>query len=70
MPVKITYFVHGTIRDNKQQIWSGWRNIDLSSLGVKQSKELALQINKSFDIIFCSDLIRAIHSANLIFGSK
>lgn len=41
MSVKITYFVHGTTTDNEKRISEGWRDVDLSDLGVKQSKELS-----------------------------
>lgn len=69
MAVKITYFVHGTTTDNEKEIASGWSDVGLSELGIKQSKELKDKINaKSFDIVFCSDLKRAVDSANLAFG--
>ena len=71
MSVKITYFVHGTTTDNEKEISSGWKDVELSDLGVKQSKELKKQIDlKSFDVVFCSDLKRAVDSANLIFGNS
>ncbi len=68
--VKITYFVHGTTTDNEKGISSGWKNIGLSKLGIKQSKELPKRINKKFDAVFCSDLKRAVESAELSFGVK
>ncbi len=70
MAVKITYFVHGTTTDNEEQISSGWKDVDLSDLGIKQSKELPSQNSNNFDIVFCSDLIRAVHSAKLSFKDK
>jgi alpha-ribazole phosphatase/probable phosphoglycerate mutase len=70
MSVKITYFVHGTTTDNEEHISSGWKDVDLSELGIKQSKELPLQNTNNFDAIFCSDLIRTIHSAELSFKDK
>lgn len=68
--IKITYFVHGTTTDNEEHISSGWKDVDISKLGIKQSKELPLQNTNDFDAIFCSDLIRAIHSAELSFKDK
>lgn len=69
MSVNITYFVHGTTTDNEKHISSGWNDVDISELGIKQSKDLIGQIgDKKFDAIFCSDLIRAVHSAKLTFG--
>src|SRR4030066_1148934 len=67
--VKITYFVHGTTFDNEQNISSGWKDVDISQKGIDQSIALKDQIkDKKFDIVFCSDLKRAVHSANLTFG--
>ncbi len=69
--VKITYFVHGTTTDNEKHISSGWGDVDISELGVKQSKELIEQTkDKKFDAVFCSDLIRAVHSAKITFGEN
>jgi broad specificity phosphatase PhoE len=66
MAVKITYFVHGTTSDNEKNISSGWNDTDLSEKGIKQSIELKEQTkDKKFDVIFCSDLKRAVHSAEL-----
>lgn len=64
--IKITYFVHGTTTDNEKNISSGWHDIELSKLGIKQSRELAVKTqNKKFDSVFCSDLKRAHESAKL-----
>jgi len=68
MPIKITYFVHGTTTDNEKEISSGSFDVGLSELGIKQSIDLKDKIkNKKFDVVFCSDLKRAVDSANLIF---
>ena len=69
MPVKITYFVHGTTTDNETGISSGWSDAELSEKGVRESKELRKQVKgKKFDVVFCSDLKRSADSANLTFG--
>lgn len=71
MTVKITYFVHGTTTDNEKELSSGWKDVELSELGIKQSKELPEKIkDKNFDIVFCSDLKRAVDSANISFKGK
>ncbi|NOQ38218.1 hypothetical protein GQ472_04995 [archaeon] len=71
MAVKITYFVHGTTTDNEKEISSGWSDVELSELGVQQSIELKDRIrDKHFDVVFCSDLKRAVHSAELTFNGK
>ena len=68
MSIKITYFVHGTTTDNEKEISSGWFDVGLSELGVKQSIDLKDQIKeKKFDVVFCSDLKRAVDSAKLTF---
>ena len=67
--IKITYFVHGTTKDNEKNISTGQAHGELSELGIKQSKELPNQIrNKKFDVVFCSDLKRAVDSAKISFG--
>lgn len=71
MSVTITYFVHGTTKDNEKEISSGWSDVELSEKGVEQSKALQEQTsNKTFDVVFCSDLRRAIDSAHITWGEK
>jgi broad specificity phosphatase PhoE len=71
MSVQITYFVHGTTTDNEVNISSGWFNVELSELGIQQSKDLAVQTaGTDFDVVFCSDLKRAVDSANIAWGDK
>ena len=68
MPIRITYFVHGTTIDNENGISSGWSDAELSELGRQQSIDLGKQTKgKKFDVIFCSDLKRATDSAKLAF---
>lgn len=68
MSVKITYFVHGTTTDNEKDISSGWFDVELSELGIQQSKYLRDKVDfTKFDAIFPSDLKRAVDSANLAF---
>ncbi len=71
MPIQITYFVHGTTTDNEKELSSGWKDVELSELGKKQSLELKDQIkNKKFDVVFCSDLKRAVDSAKITFDNE
>jgi len=71
MSGKITYFVHGTTTDNEKGLATGWLPGELSKLGIQQAKELGnLVADKNFDIVFCSDLKRAVDSAKLGFGNK
>lgn len=67
--VTITYFVHGTTTDNEQKLATGWLPGELSATGIEQAKKLGQQAaDKQFDVVFCSDLKRAIDSAKLAFG--
>ncbi len=69
MSVKITYFVHGTTTDNEKNISSGWSDVELSELGKKQSEELREKTaGQVFDVVFPSDLRRAVDSANITWG--
>ncbi|MBI4895975.1 MAG: histidine phosphatase family protein [Candidatus Aenigmarchaeota archaeon] len=71
MVVHITYFVHGTTTDNEKDLATGWASGELSARGIKQAKELGILVSKKhFDVVFCSDLKRAIDSAELDFGDK
>lgn len=71
MSVKITYFVHGTTTDNEKNLATGWAPGELSERGKEQAKKLGESVkDKKFDIVFCSDLKRAVDSADLAFGDK
>ena len=71
MAVSITYFVHGTTTDNESGLATGWLPGELSEKGIEQSKILDDQVaDLKFDVVFCSDLQRAIDSAELGFGDK
>lgn len=71
METKIIYFVHGTTYDNQDKKCSGWKQVELNDLGKEQALNLG-KINKDikFDIIFTSDLVRAIDSANIAFPNQ
>lgn len=64
------YFVHGTTTDNASKLCSGWKEAMLNDLGREQAKNLGeVSLNRSdkFDVIFTSDLKRAIESASIAF---
>ena len=67
MAVKIIYFVHGTTTDNSAKLCSGWKQAKLNEIGIQQAINLGKSVNYEFDIIFTSDLERAIDSAALAF---
>lgn len=69
--VTITYFVHGTTTDNEEHLATGWLPGELSGKGREQASLLREQVaDKDFDVVFCSDLKRAVDSANLAFDGK
>lgn len=71
MSVKITNFAHGADADEDKKISSGWSDVGLSELGVEQTKELKEKIKDiKFDVVFCSDLKRAVDTASLVFGDS
>lgn len=69
--VTIIFESHGTTIDNEKHLASGWADVELSSLGIQQSKEMGERYkNDHFDAIFCSDLQRSYKSAEIAFGDK
>ena len=68
MSIQIIYFVHGTTYDNEMGKCSGWKQAELTDIGKERAIKLG-EIRKDtyFDIIFTSDLVRAIDSAILAF---
>lgn len=63
--------MHGTTTDNEQGLATGWLPGELSELGREQAAKLGeLVADQKFDAVFCSDLKRAVDSAELGFGSK
>lgn len=70
MAVKIIYFVHGTTSDNVAKLCSGWKEAMLNDLGREQAANLGNVIRErgdKFDVIFTSDLGRAIESSDIVF---
>ena len=71
MSVQIKYFVHGTTTDNLDKKATGWLPGELSEKGILQAHALAETIkDEHFDIVICSDLNRAIQSANIDFANR
>ncbi len=71
MAVQIIYFVHGTTTDNENAKSTGWNQGELSDLGKQQSIDLWEKIkDKKIDVVYTSDLKRAVDSAKLTFNDK
>lgn len=67
--INITYFVHSITSDNETGIATGWLPGELSAEGIKRAHKLVDQIKgKDFDIVLCSDLHRAVQTAEIVFG--
>lgn len=70
MKTNLIYFVHGTTYDNASKKCSGWKQVELNKLGKEQAANLGkVNSNIKFDVIFTSDLVRAIDSANIAFSN-
>lgn len=69
--ITIIFEAHGTTFDNEAHLSSGHNDVELSPLGIQQSKEMGERYKDDhFDAIFCSDLKRAYNSAEIGFGDK
>jgi len=69
--MKIYFVAHATSKDNEVKIASGWKDIELSELGIQQAKELGERFrNIKIDLICCSDLKRAVDTVKIAFGDK
>ncbi len=70
MKTQIHYFVHGTTIDNENKKATGWQEGRLSQTGIQQTNESAKKTSQMvFNAIFCSDLLRAKQTANLLFDT-
>jgi broad specificity phosphatase PhoE len=69
--MELTYFVHSTSKDNEAKIRSGWSDGLLSEKGREQAQSLGRHCaHLSFDAIFCSDLKRAVQTAQIAFAGR
>lgn len=60
---------HGQSQWNEKNIFTGWKNPDLTELGIKEAIKAGIALKKSgykFDLMFTSVLLRAIRTAKLI----
>ena len=71
MTIKLLLIRHGESEDNVQRKISGFSNVNLTEKGVWQAKRLAYRLKDvPVDIVYCSDLKRAIHTTNIVFGDR
>src|SRR5687767_3747749 len=60
---------HGESEWNKLNLFTGWKNPDLSEKGVAEARAAARMLkaeNYKFDVAFTSDLLRAQHTLDLM----
>lgn len=69
--MKIYFAAHSTTADNEKGLASGWKDDELSELGVNQSKQLGERFKDiKIDLICCSDLKRAVDTVQIAFGGE
>jgi broad specificity phosphatase PhoE len=69
--VTIFFESHGTTTDNEKELSSGHNDVELSKLGVTQSRELGERYkNKKLDAVFASDLQRAYKTGEIAFEGR
>jgi broad specificity phosphatase PhoE len=69
--MKIYFATHATTTDNETKISSGWKDAELSELGIQQAKELGERFKDiKIDLICCPDLKRAVDTVKIAFGDK
>jgi alpha-ribazole phosphatase/probable phosphoglycerate mutase len=68
--VEIVFVTHSTSTDNEAGIASGHSDVSLSAIGRRQAAELGESSHGRFDAVYCSDLRRAVETAEIAFGSS
>jgi alpha-ribazole phosphatase/probable phosphoglycerate mutase len=64
----IVFVVHSTTTDNEAGIASGHSDVSLSETGRCQAEALGARYKAKVDAVYCSDLRRAIETAEIAFG--
>lgn len=69
--LNIFFESHGTTTDNEKHISSGWKDVELSDLGIRQAKELGERNkNSNFAVVYCSDLQRSYKTGEIAFFGR
>ncbi len=66
---KLVLIRHGQSVYNKEKIFCGWTDVDLTEQGIEEAKKAGQNLKKngySFDVAFCSVLSRAIKTLDLV----
>ena len=64
--MKVIAIRHGEIELNTEGRTTGWLDVDLSPIGIKQAVQLAQNMKGGFKIIISSPLLRALNTAKII----
>ena len=68
---EIYVFRHGETFDNRNRVFSGWRNSKITNVGKKQAGVLAEKLkNKKIDVCITSSLSRSIDTAKTALKGK
>ena len=71
MSIKLLLIRHGESDGNVQRKFSGFQDVDLTEKGIWQAKRLARRLERvQVNAVYCSDLKRARHTAEIIFGDR
>lgn len=62
--MKLIYETHSTTRDNERGIATGWQPGELSEEGIREAIGMGSR-RREVDVVFSSDLRRAVHSVEL-----
>jgi broad specificity phosphatase PhoE len=67
----IVFETHATSLDNEARLASGWFDVDLSATGEEQARSLGVR-RRGDDLaaVCCSDLTRAVRTAEIAFGHR
>ncbi len=64
---KLVLIRHGQSVWNKQNLFTGWVDVDLSAEGEQEARKAAVALDGlDFDVVFTSELQRAIRTADLL----
>lgn len=69
--MKVYFITHSTSNDNEAGLSSGWKDVQLSKIGIQQAREIGVRFeNIDLDLICCSDLVRAVETVRIAFGDN
>ncbi|MHA1309408.1 MAG: histidine phosphatase family protein [Candidatus Helarchaeota archaeon] len=65
--LKIYLFRHGETTFNRDKIFTGWLDPELTQKGIKQAELIAEKLkDKEFKVAYCSHLTRSKHTLNIV----